>query len=84
MTTRTTKARRPLVSFDRRIQAQTRQSFYTGVCSALAIVASHDAETVWREIVRACGGDTVLRAYSKRQGNLRIDGFARYRPETPR
>jgi hypothetical protein len=60
-----------------------RDSFYSGVNSALAFVAQADQETLWREIVAGCGGDKVLRAYSRRNGNLRIDGFARYKPAEP-
>lgn len=60
---------------------QQDRAFYEGVCVALAVVASHDAETVWRDIVRSCGGYARLHAISKRCGNLAIDGFKRYKPE---
>ena len=55
--------------------------FADGVCAALAVIASHDAEAVWREVVAACGGYIYLHGISKRNGNLRIDGFVQYQRE---
>lgn len=58
--------------------------FAEGVCAALAVVACYDYETVWREIVAACGGYDYLYAVSKRGDNLYIDGFTQYkRPASP-
>lgn len=53
--------------------------FHFGVLAAMAVVAGMDEETVWREIVRSNGGYDYLRGLSKRAGNLRMDGFTRYR-----
>lgn len=55
-----------------------KDEFSSGVNSALAVLASYGEEAMWREVVAACGGDKVLRAHSKRNGNLEIDGFERY------
>jgi hypothetical protein len=56
-------------------------AFAEGVCAALAVIAHFDDEVQWREIVRDCGGYDYLRGVSKRAGNLRMDGFTRYRKE---
>lgn len=64
-------------------QSRRMEAFAHGVCAALAVVAHCDDETVWREIVRANGGYTYLRGVSQRAGNLRMDGFTRYKPERP-
>jgi hypothetical protein len=62
-------------------QSRKRVEFAQGVCAALAVIASHDAEVVWREVVIANGGYDYLHGVSRRSGNLRIDGFARYRKD---
>lgn len=57
------------------------EPFAQGVCAALAVIRGHDQEVVWREVVQANGGYEYLRGVSKRGGNLRIDGFAKYKQE---
>jgi hypothetical protein len=62
-------------------QARRSIAFAQGVCAALAVVAHSGDEVLWMEIVRANGGYDYLHGISKRGGNLRADGFTRYRPE---
>ena len=66
---------------ERREQARRSAHFAAGVNSALAVIAAHDQEVVWREVVASCGGYDYLRGVSKRAGCLRIDGFTQYRKE---
>ena len=60
-------------------QRELDESFYMGVLSAMAVVASHDYETVWRDIARSCGGHRLLRRISKKHDNLVVDGFTAYK-----
>jgi hypothetical protein len=57
--------------------------FYAGIGIALQIIALHDAETMFREIVSACNEKELLEAES-RNGNFEIDGFAQYGYKRPR
>lgn len=58
-----------------------KEEFYSGVLCAMAVIRAFDAETEWRKIARDCGGYDYLRRLSKKNGNLDIDGFTRYRRE---
>lgn len=51
-----------------------------GIRTALAILALHDSETQWREVVSAAGGYHHVRRFSELNNDLRIDGFKQYAP----
>jgi hypothetical protein len=51
--------------------------FYRGVAAALTVVAHADEESLFREIVGACGSDDIIRV-ARRDGLMRLTGLVRY------
>lgn len=62
----------------KRSSDRAHKAFLNGMICALAVVYTHDEETVWREIVLT-QGDAELRAHARRTGALRWAGFSRYK-----
>lgn len=57
--------------------ARTNDDFYAGMIAALAVVALHDKETIFREIV-ATADEHELVAFAQRDGAMEFSGLARY------
>lgn len=51
--------------------------FYSGMLAALAVVASYDQETLFREIV-GTADEAELVAVARRTDNMRWSGLSRY------
>lgn len=51
--------------------------FYAGILAALAVVALHDKETIFREIVNTTD-ERELVAFAKRDGAMEFSGLTRY------
>lgn len=51
--------------------------FYRGMLGALAVVAAHDAETIYREIVQSTNQDELIRV-ARKDGIMRWSGLWRY------
>lgn len=58
-------------------------SFYAGMLAALAVVALHDNETIFHEIVELDDAQALV-AFAKRDGQLEMSGLARYGYDVPR
>lgn len=52
-------------------------SFYAGVLSALAIIAVHDEQVTFDEIVSATGRDELVKQ-ARRDGAMRWSGLIKY------
>lgn len=53
-------------------------NFYSGILAALAVVALHDAETIFREIVATANEAELIRV-ARKDGAMRWSGLSRYR-----
>lgn len=51
--------------------------FYAGLIAALAVVALHDKESIFREIV-ATADEAALVEFAERDGAMEFSGLARY------
>jgi hypothetical protein len=51
--------------------------FMAGVLTALSVVHVHGADTLFDEIVKTCGKDTLIQE-ARRSGNMEISGMADY------
>lgn len=60
-----------------------RAAFYSGMLAALAVVAQHDNETIFREIVELDDAAALV-AFARRDGQLECSGLVRYGYATPR
>src|SRR3546814_1928680 len=57
----------------------SKQGFSLGVCVSLAVVRSHDAATIWREIVTACGQQDLLHFVTHEEPEeWELAGFDKY------
>ena len=52
-------------------------AFHGGMCAALAVVALHDQQTVWEEIVKTTNRRALI-AWARREDALEWAGFVRY------
>lgn len=62
------------------LQRKEDDAFYGGMLAALAVVAVHDAETIYREIVGTLGRDGAreLRRVARIDGCTLVSGLVRY------
>lgn len=61
------------------VKEAERKSFNAGVCVSLACVMAQDSGVLWKEIVRTCGEDELLRyAAIEEPEEWQLAGFAKY------
>ena len=53
------------------------EAFIAGMLVALAVVAEHDAETIYHEIVELQGKDDLIWV-ARKHGDMRLSGLSRY------
>jgi hypothetical protein len=58
-------------------KAETDRAFYSGIRTALSILALHDQETIFRELVETCSLPELIEA-AKEDGELEFSGLIRY------
>ena len=61
----------------RRKFSKETESFIAGMLVALAVVAEHDAETIYHEIVELQGKDDLVWV-ARKHGDMKLSGLSRY------
>lgn len=51
--------------------------FYAGIISALAVIALHDQETIFREIVDLCDEGELI-AHARKNDEMEFSGLSKY------
>ena len=52
-------------------------AFYAGIRTALSVLALHDAETIFREIVETCDVNELI-TYTQADDEMEFSGLTRY------
>lgn len=54
-----------------------KEGLYLGILSVLPVIALHDAETIYREVVDLCEVDLLVRI-ARENGEMRFSGLSQY------